>query len=143
MNKLLKPRLDYAAAFCNFDCIRCTEVCPAGALDRLGREEKQVMQIGLADFYRDRCVVVTNGTDCAACSEHCPTKAVGTEPFGTNLRLPVLNQNLCIGCGACEFACPVKPQKAIVVTGRRTHGWARRQAEKKAEPPKRAEDFPF
>jgi ferredoxin-type protein NapF len=140
---LLKPRLDYNAAFCNFDCVRCAEVCPTGALDRLLPEEKHGAQIGIADFYRDRCVVVTNGTDCAACSEHCPTKAVATEPYGNNLRLPVLNQDLCIGCGACEFACPVKPQKAIIVTGRRVHARAKRLVEKKAVQPKRTEDFPF
>ncbi len=140
---LFKPRLDYGVSFCNYDCVRCTEVCPAGALDRLGPEEKQVVQIGVADFWKDRCIVVTNGTDCAACSEHCPTKAVSTEPYGANLRLPVMNQQLCIGCGACEFACPAKPRKAIVVTGRRVHGWARRQAEKKATKPKRTDDFPF
>jgi ferredoxin len=140
---LLKPRLDYATAFCNFDCVRCGEVCPTGAIGRLEPEEKQVVQIGVADFYRDRCIVVTNGTDCAACSEHCPTKAVSTEPYGTNLRLPVMNQSLCIGCGACEFACPTKPRKAIMVTGRREHGWARRQVEKKAVKPKRTDDFPF
>lgn len=140
---LLKPRLDYNAAFCNFDCVRCAEVCPTGALDRLRPEEKQGVQIGIADFYRDRCIVVTNGTDCAACSEHCPTKAVDTEPFGVNLRLPVMHQDRCIGCGACEFACPAKPLKAIVVTGRRIHGQARRFAEKKVAPPKRVDDFPF
>lgn len=140
---LLKPRLDYGAAFCNFDCVRCTEVCPTGAIERLGPAEKQTVQIGVADFYRNRCIVVTNSTDCAACSEHCPTKAVGTEPFGNNLRLPVLRAEFCIGCGACEFACPAKPQKAIIVTGRRVHGRARRQLEKKLTPPKRADDFPF
>jgi len=140
---LLKPRLEYATAFCNFDCVRCGEVCPTGAIGRLGPEEKQVVQIGIADFYRDRCIVVTNGTDCAACSEHCPTKAVSTEPYGANLRLPVMNRELCIGCGACEFACPTKPRKAIVVTGRREHGWARRQVEKKAVKPRRSDDFPF
>ncbi|MDI1248948.1 MAG: 4Fe-4S binding protein [Lacunisphaera sp.] len=140
---LLKPRLDYNASFCNFDCVRCAEVCPTGALDRLRPEEKHGAQIGIADFYRDRCVVVTNGTDCAACSEHCPTKAVATEPYGENLRLPVLNQDLCIGCGACEFACPVKPQKAIIVTGRRVHARAKQLVEKKAVAPKRTDDFPF
>jgi len=140
---LLKPRLDYNASFCNFDCVRCGEVCPTGAIGRLAPEEKRVVQIGIADFYRDRCIVVTNGTDCAACSEHCPTKAVSTEPYGVSLRLPVMHPELCIGCGACDFACPAKPKKAIIVTGRREHGWARQLVEKKATQPKRTEDFPF
>ena len=140
---LFKPRLDYTSSFCNFDCVRCGEVCPDGAIARLSPAEKQVVQIGVADFYRDRCVVVTNGTDCAACSEHCPTKAVSTEPYGNNLCLPVLDQTTCIGCGACEFACPVRPVKAILVTGRSKHGCARKLVEKKATAPAATGDFPF
>ncbi len=139
---LLKPRLDYTSSFCNFDCVRCGEVCPAGAIERIAPAEKQVTQIGVADFYPARCIVVTNGTDCAACSEHCPTKAVSTQPYGNNLRIPVLNQQTCIGCGACEFACPATPRKAIRVTGRRLHGRASKLVEEKATAPATA-DFPF
>ncbi len=135
--------VDYTAAFCNFDCVRCGEVCPTGAIARLAPPAKQVVQIGVADFYRARCIVVTNGTDCAACSEHCPTKAVSTEPFGANLRLPVLNQAACIGCGACEFACPAKPEKAIRVTGRSHHQQALQLVDQKITPSAPAADFPF
>jgi len=139
----LKPHLDYTSAFCNFDCVRCGEVCPDGAIDRLAPVEKQVTQIGVADFHRERCIVITNGTDCAACSEHCPTKAVSTEPYGDNLRVPVLDQDACIGCGACEFACPAAPVKAIRVTGRSKHGRARKRVEEKAVDPASGADFPF
>ncbi len=140
---LLRPRLDFTTSFCNFDCTRCGEVCPTGAIGRLAPAEKQFTQIGIADFYPDRCIVVTEGTDCAACSEHCPTKAVSTEPYGDNLRAPVMVQERCIGCGACEFACPAEPLKAIRVTGRRVHGRALKHAEKKAAAPVSAGDFPF
>lgn len=140
---LLKPRLDYTSAFCNFDCVRCGEVCPDGAIERLALAEKHVTQIGVADFHRARCIVITNGTDCAACSEHCPTKAVSTEPYGDNLRVPVLDQDACIGCGACEYACPAAPVKAIRVTGRRQHGRARRRTEARAVAPATTADFPF
>ncbi len=140
---LLRPRLDFTTSFCNFDCTRCGEVCPTGAIGRLAAAEKQVTQIGIADFYPARCIVVTEGTDCAACSEHCPTKAVGTEPYGDNLRVPVMVQENCIGCGACEFACPAEPLKAIRVTGRRVHGRALKHVEKKAAAPATNGDFPF
>ncbi|MFA6289051.1 MAG: 4Fe-4S binding protein [Opitutaceae bacterium] len=140
---LLKPRLDYETAFCNFDCIRCGEVCPSGAILPLAPADKQAARIGVADFHSSRCIVVTNGTDCAACSEHCPTKAVSTEPYGNNLRLPVLNQDACIGCGACEYACPVRPVKAIRVTGLRRHGRAVKLIEKKPAARASGADFPF
>jgi len=140
---LLKPRLDYAAAFCNFDCRRCAEVCPDGALTLLPLAEKQVTRIAVADLEVDRCIVKTKGTDCAACSEHCPTKAVDTVPYGDNLRLPQVNRDLCIGCGACEFACPAQPRKAIAVTGLARHERATRRVEEKAGDPRKGEPFPF
>ena len=140
---LFKPQLKYTAAYCLFECTRCSEVCPDNAISILDLASKQVTQIGVADFYQSRCVVELNGTDCAACSEHCPTKAVTTRPFRDNLRLPVLDQNLCIGCGACEYACPVKPVKAILVTGRQTHARAQKLVEKKATAPNPVGDFPF
>ncbi len=143
---LMKPRMDYSVAFCNFDCRRCGEVCPDGAISLLGLATKYLTKIGEAQFDRDACVVVTNGTDCAACSEHCPTKAVSTTPYvnkGKNLRLPSVNKELCVGCGACEYACPAKPAKAIKVTGLLRHGWAKKNIEPKATLPKSSGDFPF
>ncbi|MBK9989673.1 MAG: 4Fe-4S binding protein [Verrucomicrobia bacterium] len=140
---LLRPKLEYSKSYCLFECTRCGEVCPDGAITPLSIEKKSVTQIGVADLYLGQCVVRTNGTDCAACSEHCPTKAVTTRPFGDNLRLPVLDQNLCIGCGACEYACPVKPVKAIIVTGRSTHAQAQKLVEKQAPAPNPVGDFPF
>ncbi|WP_415911061.1 4Fe-4S dicluster domain-containing protein [Oleiharenicola sp. Vm1] len=99
--------------------------------------------MGTAQFERTRCIVETDGTDCAACSEHCPTKAVDTVPFRENLRLPQVKEELCIGCGACEFACPVRPQRAITVAARATHVRARQAVEAKPTLPKPAGDFPF
>ncbi|MFI5336374.1 MAG: 4Fe-4S binding protein [Opitutales bacterium] len=142
---LMKPRLDYAAAFCNFDCQRCAEVCPDGAISLTKLAEKQVTRIGLAQFNQEKCIVVVSHTDCAACSEHCPTKAVDTVPYGRNLRLPQVTDSLCIGCGACEYACPAKPQKAITVSGRYRHEQAVRRREEKAKDPRAGQggDFPF
>ncbi len=142
---LFRPRLDYSQAYCLFECTRCGEVCPDGAITRINLAEKSVVQIGVADLYMGRCIVKTNGTDCAACSEHCPTKAITTEPYHGNpdLRRPVLNQDLCIGCGACEYACPARPEKAILVTGRKIHATAERLIEKKATAPDTGGEFPF
>lgn len=138
----LHPRLDYTRAFCNYDCRRCAEVCPDGALVLLPLAEKQVTRLGRAELVQRLCVVERDGTDCAACSEHCPTKAVDTVPYRAGLRLPQINAELCIGCGACEFACPVKPQKAITVKPLRRHERAKRAEEQPAKPPPKG-GFPF
>jgi ferredoxin len=140
---LMKPRMDYSKSFCNYDCRACGEVCPTGAITLLDLAEKRITQIGEAQFDEKKCIVKVKGTDCAACSEHCPTKAVNTVPYGNNLRLPKVDRDLCIGCGACEYACPVLPEKAITVASRRLHGRARKPDEKKATAPTPAGDFPF
>ncbi len=139
----MKPRLDYQKAFCNFDCRRCGEVCPTGAIGLLELADKQVTRVGLARLDLEHCIVKTKGTDCAACSEHCPTKAVDTIPYGENLRLPQVTDDLCIGCGACQYACPAQPKKAITVTGRRRHERAVRRVDAKATDPRKPGDFPF
>jgi len=140
---LNRPRMDYSRSFCNFECVRCAEVCPDGAITLLALADKKLARIGCAQLDEDKCVVKAKGTDCAACSEHCPTKAVDTIPYGNNLRLPKVNNDLCIGCGACEHACPVKPAKAITVAGLRIHERAEKRVETKAEKPKTSGDFPF
>jgi polyferredoxin len=139
----MKPRLDFKKAFCNFDCRRCGEACPTGAITRLALADKQVTRIGLARLDLEQCIVKTKGTDCAACSEHCPTKAVDTVPYDGHLRLPQVNEDWCIGCGACEYACPAQPAKAITVAGKRRHERAARRVEEKARDPRRPGDFPF
>ncbi|MBA4138762.1 MAG: hypothetical protein C0518_15765 [Opitutus sp.] len=140
---LAKPRLDFERAFCNFDCHRCAEVCPTGAIATLAREEKRRTSIGAARFERSLCIVETAGTDCAACSEHCPTKAVETVPFRNNLRLPQVRDELCIGCGACEFVCPVRPRRAILVVARAEHTRAAKAVEAAPVIPRKTDDFPF
>jgi Fe-S-cluster-containing hydrogenase component 2 len=105
--------------------------------------DKQLTRIGGAQLNLDHCVVKTKGTDCAACSEHCPTKAVYTVPYGNNLRLPRLDESICIGCGGCEYACPAQPAKAITVAGLNRHERAEIRVEKKLPPPAADGNFPF
>jgi formate hydrogenlyase subunit 6/NADH:ubiquinone oxidoreductase subunit I len=83
--------------------------------------EKQRIQIGTATFLRDRCVVITEGTACGACAEVCPTHAVHMVPFRDHLTLPETDPPICIGCGNCEYSCPVEGGKAIYVAGKPEH----------------------
>jgi ferredoxin len=140
---IMQPRMDYLQGYCNFECTLCTEVCPSGALLPLAREQKKVTQLGTATFVKDNCIVYTEGTECGACSEHCPTKAVNMVPY-KKLRAPDIKNEFCIGCGACEHACPTKPYKAIYVQGNRVHAAARKpETTKIQQQPAPQEDFPF
>ena len=140
---LMKPRLDFEKAFCNYDCLRCGEVCPTGAILLLPLADKQLTSVGVARFTQSRCIVDKDGTDCAACSEHCPTKAVETVPFRENLRLPQVNEDLCIGCGACEYACPVRPERAIAVAARPKHTRATKAVDTAPARKPTTGNFPF
>jgi ferredoxin len=127
---ILQPHMDYMASFCNQDCIICGQICPTGAILPLLINEKKLTQIGKVNFIKDNCIVETEGTECGACSEHCPTKAVQMVSY-KKLHLPEIKNEYCIGCGACEFACPVKPYKAIFVDGNEIHKTAKKKIEEK------------
>jgi len=141
---ILQPYLDNSAAYCTFECIRCTEVCPTGAILPLTVDQKKVLQIGKTNFVKENCVVETEGTACGACSEHCPTKAVIMVPYKNNLKIPEVRNEYCVGCGACEYACPTKPYKAIYVEGNPEHQIAKEAPEERFEQEvDYKEEFPF
>ncbi|MFO7852794.1 MAG: 4Fe-4S dicluster domain-containing protein [Bacteroidota bacterium] len=139
---MMQPRMDYHKGFCNFECIRCTEVCPSGALLPLSLEAKKLTQIGKVHFIKENCIVETERTDCGACSEHCPTKAVQMVPYIGNLVIPEINDEICVGCGACEYACPTTPYKAIYVDGNPIHQDAKKPEEEELKV-QELDDFPF
>lgn len=138
---ILQPHMDYSTSFCNFDCTRCGEACPTGAILPLNQQVKQLTQVGIVKFIKQNCIVYTDNTDCGACSEHCPTKAVNMKPWRQGLLLPYVTPEICIGCGACEYACPTTP-KSIYVDGNPVHVLAEKPKIEKLEV-ESSEDFPF
>ena len=139
---LLQPVLEFSSGYCNFECTVCSEVCPSGALKKMAVDEKKVSQAGKVVFIKENCVVYTEETDCGACTEHCPTKAVTMVPY-KNSRLPEVKQEFCIGCGACEHACPTRPYRAIYVDGNPVHGIAKKKEPEKKQEVNLKDDFPF
>lgn len=114
----LQPFMDYSRAYCLYDCVECGAVCPSGAIARLSVPAKRRVKIGESRLLLPRCIVVEKNTPCGACAERCPTGAVSmTEPADGSLPLPWLRSGICIGCGACESACPAVPFKAIWTDG--------------------------
>ena len=121
LSGFLQPVVKFDHGFCNYECTICTEVCPTSALKRLEtKEEKHLLQIGRVVFLKKNCVVHSQETNCGACAEHCPTGAVKMVPYGDPseaLTIPETDPDLCVGCGACEYICPVRPYRAIYVDG--------------------------
>jgi ferredoxin len=143
---LLLPRLSYHAGACTYDCTRCGQVCPTGAIQALPLAARHLVQVGRARFVKDDCVVVKLGKACGACVEHCPTKAITMVPYGPEgggLKIPEVEDELCIGCGSCEHPCPTRPLRAIYVEPRAVHGTARQPPQKPLQAPPPSADFPF
>ena len=115
---MMQPVVHYERGFCNYNCTVCGEVCPNGAITPLTTEQKQMTQIGRVVFVEELCIVIANGTSCGACSEHCPTQAVTMIPHEGGLTRPKIDDTICVGCGGCEYICPVRPLRAIYVEGR-------------------------
>jgi polyferredoxin len=146
LSGMFQPKMNYHAEYCNFECVKCSAICPTGAILPITKEEKATLQIGVSKFIKNICIVVTKHTACGACSEHCPTKAVEMVPYLGNLTLPKVDEKICVGCGACEYACPTKPDKAIYVEANSYHRKAmkpKKKVEGKRKAMKPTEEFPF
>ncbi len=111
---LFQPRLDYDFGYCHSNCNSCTAVCPAGPSSP-SLEAKQRVQIGRAQFHRNACIVVKNGTACGACSEHCPTQAAAYGPLPGRALDPAIDPSLCID-RSLPFRLPRGPE-AMTVRG--------------------------
>ena len=121
----MQPEMSFERGYCRPECTNCSQVCPAGAIRPVTVEEKTSIQIGHAVVNLDNCVVNRDGVSCGNCARHCPAHAirmVRKNPDDENsLRIPAVNEERCIGCGACENLCPARPFTAIHIEGHEVH----------------------
>ena len=122
---LMLPVMSYELGHCRPECTRCSEVCPAGAIVKIDKDEKSSIQIGHAVWIKKNCVPITDEVECGNCARHCPTGAIEMVPLNENDEespmIPAINEAACIGCGACEYVCPSRPFSAIYVEGHEVH----------------------
>ena len=122
---LMQPTMSYEKGYCRPECTRCSEVCPAGAIKAIDQDEKTSIQIGHAVWIKKNCIPITDEVSCGNCARHCPSGAITMVPLDPDdeesLKVPAINENACIGCGACEYVCPSRPFSAIYVEGHEVH----------------------
>jgi polyferredoxin len=129
----LVPRIGY----CEPSCVLCSEVCPTGAIWQItpkdkgwvvgvGGKQNQPVRLGTAFYDRGRCLPWALATDCIVCEEWCPVspKAIYVEEEHVidsagntkTVKQPRVDPSRCVGCGACEYACPLQERPAVYVT---------------------------
>ena len=125
LSTFMQPEVSYERGYCRPECTRCSEVCPTGAIIPITREDKSSTQVGHAVWIDKNCVVLTDGVSCGNCARHCPVGAITMiEPSADDLdekKIPMVDVERCIGCGACENLCPARPFSAIYVEGHHMH----------------------
>ena len=140
LSTFMQPEMSFERGYCRPECVECSRVCPSGAIKEITAADKSAISIGHAVWIKDNCVVYTEELVCTTCERHCPTKAITLVPVnpeseqpqgpsmgfpGMNrrpvLKYPVVDKELCIGCGACEYLCPARPFSAMYVEGNVRH----------------------
>lgn len=142
LDHFMQPEVSFERGYCRPECTRCSEVCPTSAIQPVTIEERTAIQVGHAVWTRNLCVPVKDGKPCGLCSRKCPAGAIQMVPLQAGvhrdgrrwldadnkeiprnkvLLIPVVNEEKCIGCGACENLCPSNPISAIHVEGHEVH----------------------
>jgi polyferredoxin len=111
------PVLIPRAGFCQYACNACGQVCPVEAIPNLALEEKRRQVLGAAYVDKNRCIAWSDREECLVCEEMCPLpeKAIRVDYSEFSGGAPVVDRRLCIGCGTCEYKCPVNGEAAIRV----------------------------
>ena len=119
------PRLVPRLGHCDYSCHACGQVCPTGAITPLSLPLKRQESLGHAYIDTNRCLPWADGIPCIVCEEMCPVpdKAIrlieetvrGEDGQEVVLQKPHVLRDLCIGCGICEYRCPLEGEAAIRV----------------------------
>ena len=122
---LMQPVMSYERGYCRPECTRCSEICPTGAIKPVAIEDKISTKIGHAVWVKKNCLPIAEEIECGNCARHCPAGAIEMVPCDpddeNSAKIPAIDEEYCIGCGACENLCPARPFPAIYVEGHEQH----------------------
>lgn len=123
IDRLMQPQMSFERGFCRPACNICSQVCPTGAIKPIAREMKSAIKVGTAVWVAQNCIASRDGVSCGNCARHCPNGAITMidckEKPG--VKIPMVDAERCVGCGACEYVCPARPFSAIFVEGIEEH----------------------
>jgi MauM/NapG family ferredoxin protein len=117
LDAVFSPRLVPRVGPCLPDCTACGDACPTGAIARIPVKKKTKIQIGIAIIDRTRCQPWAGGERCVICLDACPSdySAIELQRTETGEFRPYVKEQLCTGCGICEYKCPMVGESAIRV----------------------------
>lgn len=119
LDSFMQPEMSFERGYCRPECVKCSEVCPTGAIKPITTAEKSSIQIGVAIWHKDNCLA-NRGVKCDNCARHCPVGAITMIDY-EGKRIPSVNSEMCIGCGACENLCPSRPLSGMCIEGVEEH----------------------
>lgn len=104
----LTPMVDFTASYCLPECNLCGNVCPSGAIRRFSLENKKNHTMALAEIRVEDCLL-QQLKECDLCKFHCKYDAIEiTRTETSQIKVPVVMEDQCTGCGACKIICPVQ-----------------------------------
>ena len=92
--------VDFRLGACTF-CGECAEVCPTGALG-----SNFVASWPWRASPTSACLSL-NGISCRSCQDSCEVSAIRFRLQTGGRARPLVDEDTCIGCGACVAVCPV------------------------------------
>jgi len=120
------PKLVPRIGYCEYNCILCSEVCTSGAIKPITLKEKKKTAIGIAVIDKNICLPYAKNEECLVCEEMCPipTKAIKFKKVNVGkrfIRIPIVLEKECIGCGICEYKCPLEGKSGIAIIRKTNH----------------------